>query len=67
MLSEYWKSFITKAHKISDKYGNITNAVLHWLYTQCIILDKIHHKEYEERKKDKSEQWRYNCDQSTLL
>lgn len=51
MLSEYWKSFITKAHKISDKYGNITNAVLHWLYTQCIILDKIHHKEYEKRKK----------------
>lgn len=30
---------------------NTINAVLHWLYTQCIILDKIHSKEYEERKK----------------
>lgn len=30
---------------------NTINAVLHWLYTQYIILDKIHSKEYEERKK----------------
>lgn len=30
-----------------------TLAVLHWLYTQRIILDKIHLKEYEERKRIK--------------
>lgn len=27
----------------------ITLAVLHWLYTECIILDKIHLKKYEKR------------------
>lgn len=26
-----------------------TLAVLHWLYTECIILDKIHLKKYEKR------------------